>query len=98
MGGKSSPPLPDLYYQKIELPFPVLMFRKNAYGIRGLNENIGEWVIDDTMPRDSVDEVVIIGGFEKSSLSDHAFPRPIARRPWEAFEEVGFRCVMDMTD
>ncbi len=88
--------LPDLYYKKIELPFPVLMFRKNAYGLRGLNENMGEWVVISRDKSDLNDNTVIIGGFEKSALSKHLLPRPIPRKPWEAFEEVGFRCVMDI--
>lgn len=71
----------------LELPVPVVQFKPNRYGIRGLVENVSEWgVISGT------------GSPQKDEKSPYVIlPPMIPRQPWEAFEEVGFRTVMSIT-
>jgi len=77
----------------------VMLYRANALGIRGLNRNVGEWGIRKTSPASEIGsravEYVILGGTGKDSKRTAAYPGPVPRRPWEAFEEVGFRCVVN---
>lgn len=79
-------------------PSPVIHYRANALGIRGLNQNISEWGIGRYSQASGtwtgVTENVILGGLDNFSKKGIDIPNPIPRRPWEAFEEVGFRCVV----
>lgn len=81
-------------------PSPVLLFKPNSLGIRGLNENISEWGIQNIkIPSTSNQarrQYVILGGLEKKKKNETLSP-PILREPWEAFEEVGFRCVRSVS-
>jgi serine/threonine protein kinase len=77
------------------MPSSVMLSKPNALGIRGMNEGIGEWgvreVKSDKGEKDKVVEDYVILGFaagEKGAVS---------RQPWEAFERVGFRCVLDIS-
>ena len=71
-------------------------FKANAYGIRGLNCNVSEW--GTRSPRITSGDLtesgyVVLGGVGSILGIISSFPMPISRQPWEAFEEVGFRCV-----
>jgi len=95
--GEKSPLFPDSFLKEIKLPYPVMLFKPNALNIRGMNKNIGEWVLDDLVysqeSDNSTEKYVIVGGFDKSYAAEHHLPGPVQRQPWEAFEKVGFRCV-----
>jgi len=85
--------------KNLPIPSPVMLYKPNALGIRGLDANIGEWGIEylpDQSHKDSAKaEYVILGEMFKSSLGKSEVPAPLQRYPWEAFENVGFRCVQD---
>jgi formylglycine-generating enzyme required for sulfatase activity len=72
-------------------------FKPNTYGIRALNQSISEWGIRflGATSKNKIKEAeyVVLGG--RGGVSDQKVsnPSPIIRHPWEAFEEVGFRCV-----
>jgi serine/threonine protein kinase len=78
--------------QKLE---SVLHFKPNAFGIRGMNNDVGEWalLLIGATSRDekSDEEYVILGGIEGLAEKDSSIPSLVIRHPWEAFEEVGFR-------
>lgn len=79
-----------------KLPSPVTVFKPNEYGIRGLRENVSEWglrTLEGTHEGKITEtEYVILG--EIGDDPEKQPPSPISRYPWEAFEEVGFRCVV----
>jgi len=87
--------------QRIEsnIPSPVSLFQPDSYGIRGLGKSIGEWglrTIEDPSIQKSGGRFIILGGI-KGSAEDGGNELPvIARNPWEAFEEVGFRCALSI--
>lgn len=93
--------LPKSFFDAVTLPLPVMMLEPNAYGIRGMNAHIGEWMIDALtyMPNTSPgkQKFAIMGGF-KSLIKEDALPGPLVRGPQEAFEEVSFRCVKEKSD
>ena len=68
----------------------------NSLGIRGLNSGIAEWGLrtnggsSSESPPES--KYIVLGGLEGKIAGSDVSP-PIARFPWEAFEEVGFRTV-----
>ena len=76
---------------------PVISFQPNAFGIRGMNIDVGEWallLIGATSRDEKIDEeYVILGGIEGLAEKDSSIPSLVIRQPWEAFEEVGFRSV-----
>jgi serine/threonine-protein kinase len=80
---------------------PVMLFEPNDSGIRGLNKIVSEWGLRIPNTSSSVNqgemEYVILGGLGRARDKEHAFPYPMLRQPWEAFEEVGFRCVRSAT-
>jgi serine/threonine-protein kinase len=62
---------------------PVIYFKPDTYGIRGLEENVSEWGV-----------AIRTGATQKDEKSPYVIlPSMIPRQPWEAFEEVGFRTV-----
>ncbi|MBI4773091.1 MAG: protein kinase [Deltaproteobacteria bacterium] len=79
-------------------PSPAMLYPANALGIRGLNRNVGEWGIrkrpSASESGGDASEYVILAGQGKDSKEASVVPGPIPRQPWEAFEEVGFRCAM----
>jgi eukaryotic-like serine/threonine-protein kinase len=84
------------------IPSPVLDLRPNAFGIRGLSQGLGEWgmrIIKDPL-KDKLREAVyvVLGWPRNTSENEDRGLSSIARHPWEAFEEVGFRCVQDVTN
>ncbi|MBW2615615.1 MAG: protein kinase [Deltaproteobacteria bacterium] len=78
MHGQTYPPS----YREVplKLPLPVVHFKPNVYGIRGLGGNVSEWGLSLGM-----------GPSPKKDAQYVILPGAIARQPWEAFEEVGFR-------
>ena len=76
---------------------PVLDSQPNSYGIRGLDANVSEWGIrfeNLSLPGKGKPQHVILGGLIKEKKIIQGIPR----HPWEAFEDVGFRCVSDVTN
>jgi hypothetical protein len=84
------------------MPSPVLNLRPNAFGIRGLSQDLGEWglrIIKEPF-KGKLRETgyVVLGWPGNTSENEDRGLSSIARHPWEAFEEVGFRCVQDVTN
>ncbi len=83
----------------LPLSTPVIMFEPNAFGIRQLNRNIGEWGIRTVNTahsgKDPQAEYVVMGGPARGAGPESEKPQVVQRNPWEAFEEVGFRCAQD---
>ena len=79
-GGKSQKvSLAPYEVEKAFYPIPVLNYRPNNLGIRCIGGDISEWGLFDDM-------YVLLGPDVRSHLP---------RKPWEAFEEVGFRTVIE---
>jgi serine/threonine-protein kinase len=74
------------------VPSPVLLSPANRYGIRGLNGKVAEWALTSLSAADAAghEDYVVLGSAETDSQQGAA----ILRHPWEAFEDVGFRCVV----
>jgi formylglycine-generating enzyme required for sulfatase activity len=62
-------------------PAPVLDVPANSRGVRGPAGNFQEWSI--RAPAQGADAVEYV-----------AMPSAVARHPWEAFDDVGFRCAL----
>lgn len=67
---------------------PVIMSSANALGIRGLGQNVREWV--SVQDRDARSEFHIVGGLAKAQGPE----APLRRKPSEAFFDVGFRTTL----
>ncbi len=90
--------------EKKPIPTPVLLLDANSLGIRGLNQCVSEWATkssgnpDNTLKTrpDKGKAYIVIGNSWNKEETDvgHSI---IERQPWESFEEVGFRCVMDVS-
>ncbi|MCB2141111.1 protein kinase [bacterium] len=85
------------------IPTPVILFEANAFGIRGLNNSIGEWGFRnlETPTQEQLWETqyLLMGGKhagEKGNMKTISPPMP--REPWEAFGNVGFRSVLPIED
>jgi serine/threonine-protein kinase len=80
------------------IPTPVILLDANSLGIKGLNQCINEWTAllsvkpDNDSREDSV--YSIIGNVWNKEKKNDGYSE-IERQPWESFEEVGFRCVID---
>ena len=64
-----------------------------------MNGPIGEWVLEvleqpEKVKRENV-AYSVIGGFKEASEEKSAIPAIVRRQPWEAFEEISFRCIQD---
>jgi len=83
----------------LPIPTPVMVYKPNRFGVRGLNANIGEWGGKELeRPEGSTGgrpEYVVLGGISKFEQKEMV-PAPVGRYPWEAFERVGFRGVRDI--
>ncbi|MBW2347641.1 MAG: protein kinase [Deltaproteobacteria bacterium] len=77
-------------------PSPVLNSKPNALGIRGLNEHISEWALKAGIGEKIKMKYAIMGSLGGNSKKKSIVPAPLFRKPWEAFEEVGFRTVLDL--
>jgi serine/threonine-protein kinase len=79
-------------------PPPALFYDQNVFGIRGLNQGIGEWAKRTfsrpfkAKPQGNM--FAVIGGLESQIKGSSSIPSVISRLPWEGFEEVGFRTVL----
>ncbi len=82
----------SIFYGERSLPLntPILSFEPNRFGIRNLNKNIGEWVTRYSEAHHF--EYVVIGWAAGESVEVPELSHGVKRQPWEAFEEVGFRC------
>lgn len=86
----------------LQLPHPVLFSNPNGYGIRGLNEQVGEWAVRElkTISGEKKQErtYLVVGGQGRAGERGEPLPllSAVERYPWEAFEEVGFRCAMSV--
>ena len=90
--------MPTSFFKPIKLPYPVMLFKPNFFGIRAMNINLGSWVIDAIRPdSNGKNDFAIMAGFETGLSEMSRIPLPVKRNPWEAFEEVGFRCAKDAT-
>jgi eukaryotic-like serine/threonine-protein kinase len=80
------------------LPLPVMLSKPNAYGIRGLDEKIGEWVLwrseASTGAQKDKAQYLILRGAAAGQNEGTVSPSAILRQPWEAFRDVSFRCVL----
>jgi len=75
---------------------PVINLEPNAAGIRGLNGPLGEWglLLAKSNSRDRLrDAQYVILGSAGKYFQRNLAPAPISRQSWEAFKDVGFRCV-----
>ena len=85
-----------------QVPSSVLDLKPNSFGIKGLNQDFGEWGlrISKKPSKDKKREAdyVILGWSKNASENENNSLSSIVRHPWEAFEEVGFRCVQDVTN
>jgi len=70
--------------------------KPNAYGIRGLDGNVSEWGLRLQNRKKQGKEYVVLGGLNKDSGKEQRLTRGIKRFPWEAFEELGFRCALNI--
>lgn len=71
-------------------PLPVDHFEPNAFGIRGLGKSIDEW--GKLAP-----EFASGKGTQASDYAVLGAASLVARYPWEAFENVGFRCALGLS-
>lgn len=88
--------LPKSLVDEVKFPTPVMLLPENVFGIKGLNVNLGCWVSYKLNQKNSQQKLAILGGFDTGAVVRRQLPTPVKRKPWEAFEEVGFRCVMDV--
>jgi serine/threonine-protein kinase len=92
---------PEEYRPRI--PSPVILFPPNAYGIRGLNAGTGEWGVRNqeysSGEPGGQTQYVALGLVQPGTSSGKkgSLPAGVPRHPWEAFEEVGFRCALSAT-
>jgi serine/threonine-protein kinase len=83
----STAPIPPSF------PAPVMLSKPDAYGIRGLNESVGEWAARKVESA----EFVVVGRLWGDPEKRNDLPSAVRRYPWEAFEEVGFRTVLSVS-
>ncbi|NOY69166.1 MAG: protein kinase [Deltaproteobacteria bacterium] len=87
-------PAPRGSCEQKPLPTPVILLTPNRLGIRGLNQCINEWTASSSM-KTNKSMVYSIAGNSWQKEKNPAGYSIINRQPWESFEEVGFRCVID---
>ena len=85
----------DTTQLQLLIPTPVMLYQPNSYGIRGFNENIGEWGLrshyDDHKNKDI--EYLILGGPQPGSGNTNGNPSVIRSSPKKTYADVGFRTV-----
>jgi len=80
------------------IPSPVMLYPANEYGIRALNSNVGEWALRKAGSADGVEteqQFMVLGGVSRKGGEQAELKAGVRRYPWEAFAQVGFRCVSD---
>jgi serine/threonine-protein kinase len=99
---QQNPPQPEK--PRLRIPSPVILFPPNAYGIRGLNAGTGEWGVRIQEPssrkQQEQSQYVALGLAQPGTSSGNkdSLPAGVPRYPWEAFEEVGFRCALSVSN
>lgn len=92
----STPPSSSVSPPGFSIPLPVSVYPPNAHGIRGLNGPVGEWGLrgssTPSTAQGSNQEFVVLGSALNRSEQQGVIPPSLRRHPWEAFDEVGFRC------
>jgi serine/threonine-protein kinase len=102
MGGMSSEnPVPSSTSGKLpRKSSPVILYEPDAHGIRGLNADVGEWGLRglkaSSTGKKSETKYVVMGAHWSNSKEGYTPAVVLARQPWEAFEEVGFRCALSV--
>jgi len=85
-----------------QVPSSVLDLKSNTFGIRGLNQDFVEWGLriskEPSKGKRREIDYVILGLLKNVSENENNSLSSIVRHPWEAFEEVGFRCVQDVSE
>lgn len=80
-------------------PTPVLLFKPDALGIRGLNGEVAEWGLRTlgsvSNEKTEEPEYLVLGGHWSDATERDTHPLVVPRHPWEAFEGVGFRCALN---
>lgn len=85
----------------LQIPAPVILFKPNRFGIRGLNGTIAEWGVQ-TLKLPQATQVagskyLALGGILSRPGGDAGHSAAISRHPWEAFPTVGFRCALSVS-
>ncbi len=81
---------------QLPIPSPVMLYKPNKYGIRGLNRNFGEWGLSgkDEEQKEEEGEYVVLGGLKDYSQTNVLNPSVIWRNPEKSYADVGFRTVL----
>jgi len=94
-------PTPSVFSAAPSIPSSVSLYPPNAYGVRGLNDNVGEWGIQmypSSQDASKLDkEFVVLGGPLGRQDQHDPVPSSLRRYAWEAFSEVGFRCARSVS-
>lgn len=85
--------------QHLPIPSPVMLYQRDALGIRALTSNMGEWTVRPAATTHSRDkeqpvEYLILRDAPGHPPQKSRLNPGIQRHPWEAFADVGFRCVL----
>jgi serine/threonine protein kinase len=84
----------------LPIPAPVILFKPNNFGIRGLNGRIGEWGIQTINlalgDNKGNTQYVVLGGALNNPRGESNVPSAVPRYPWEAHPTVGFRCALSI--
>ena len=85
--------------QKLPVPSPVMLYHRDSLGIRGLSSDMGEWTVRRTAFAHAKHNQSSIAYFIMRASSAQASQKSglqasVQRYPWEAFADVGFRCVL----
>jgi serine/threonine protein kinase len=85
----------DTSQLQLPIPTPVMLYQPNNYGIRALNENIGEWGLrlNYENANNSNIEYVVLGGLHAGPGSKDRNPSVISSSPKKTYADVGFRTV-----
>jgi len=79
---------------------PAAFYTPNVFGIRGMNEGLGEWVLrvltDPSKDSTRENRYAVIGGTEGIPKDGGFIPAVIDRFPFESCEDTGFRTVMNL--
>lgn len=79
---------------------PAAFYAPNAFGIRGMNEGLGEWALrastDPSKDPTRENRYAVIGGAEGVPKDGGPIPAVIDRFPFESCEDTGFRTVKSL--
>jgi serine/threonine protein kinase len=80
---------------QLPIPTPVMLYPPNNYGIRALNENIGEWGLRSHHEDEENSEIeyVVLGGPKAGSGMMNGGVSVIRSSPKKTYADVGFRTV-----